>query len=145
MGLERFDCAIANPPFGACARSSNAPGYQGRRFEYHAIAVGARLANRGVFLVPQTSAPFRYSGQRGFTGHGGDTEYQRFTAATGIQLWPSCGIDTSGYRDEWRGVRPAVEVVICDFIECDVRGTEHVPGEQGLLDLCLPTPSRRSR
>jgi predicted RNA methylase len=48
-----FDCAISNPPFGPPRRHRNAPGYAGRRFEYHTIAVAARLSRRGVFIVPQ--------------------------------------------------------------------------------------------
>jgi hypothetical protein len=110
-----FDCAISNPPFGPLPRHRNAPGYTGRRFEYHTIAIAARLAHRGVFIVPQTSAPFRYSGRPNFEPDQGDTEYARFTAGTGITLTATCGIDTSSYDHQWRGVSPRVEIVKADF------------------------------
>lgn len=116
MGLDRFDCAIANPPFGRISRTGNAPGYRGGRFEYHVIALAAQLARRGVFIVPQASAPFRYSGQPNFRVEP-DGEYRAFTQATGIELEHSCGIDTSSYAGDWRGVCPATEIVLCDFTE----------------------------
>ncbi|GGM67515.1 hypothetical protein GCM10012275_42660 [Longimycelium tulufanense] len=112
-----FDVAISNPPFGVLPRTRNAPGYRGRRFEYHVIAVAAALARYGVFLVPQTSAPFRYSGYPTFLHNQGDVEYQRFTAATGLVLKPSCGIDATVHDDQWRGVRPRVEIVTCDLTD----------------------------
>ncbi|WP_063831995.1 hypothetical protein [Nocardia otitidiscaviarum] len=116
MGLGRFDVAIGNPPFGAIKRSKDAPGgYTGRKFEYHAIAVAAQVARYGVFIIPQTSAPFRYSGQPCYDGHGGDREYQKFSKATGIVLDANCGIDTSYYDGEWHGVSPRVEIVTADF------------------------------
>ncbi len=119
MGLGLFEVAIGNPPFGAITRSKDAPGgYKGRRFEYHAIAVAATVARYGVFIIPQPSAPFRYSGQPSFEGGAGDREYDRFVAATGIELGATCGIDTSGYREEWHGVSPAVEIVTVDFSDC---------------------------
>ena len=120
MGLGRFDTAIANPPFGAIARAGAAAGgYRGRRFEYHVIAVASQLAQYGAFIIPQQSAPFRYSGQPYFREQR-DPELDRFEHATGITLEPSCGIDTSTYAEDWHNVRPRVEVVTCDF-------TEHTP------------------
>lgn len=117
MGLGRFDVAIGNPPFGAIKRAKDAPGYKGRKFEYHVIAVAATLADYGVFIIPQNSAPFDYSGKDRFYADRADREYERFTKSTGIVLEPNCGIDTSIYRDEWHGVSPAVEIVTVDFTE----------------------------
>src|SRR5262245_9163273 len=114
--LGRFDCAIANPPFGVIPRTGNAPGgYRARRFEYHAIALAAMVADRGVFIIPQNSAPFRYSGFPRFEANVGDAEYRKFVAATGIELTPNCGIDTTQYEDDWHNVTPRVEVVKADF------------------------------
>lgn len=116
--IGEFDCAIANPPFGAIPRSGDAPGgYRGRRFEYHAIALAALIARRGVFLIPQNAAPFRYSGVPGFESGTGDAEYRKFVAATGIELEPNCGIDTTQYQDDWHDVTPNVEIVRADFTE----------------------------
>lgn len=116
--LGEFCCAISNPPFGAIPRQRNAPGgYVGRRFEYHAIAVAALLARRGVFIIPQVAAPFRYSGCPNPELDTGDVEYRKFSALTGIELTDTCGIDTSDYDGKWHGVCPRVEIVTSDFTE----------------------------
>lgn len=112
---DGFDLAISNPPFGHTPRSGRGPRYTGRYGEYHVLDVAADLAGRGVFLIPQKSAPFAYSGvvDRRWDRSG---EYLRFARQTGIELEFNCGIDTSTYGG-WRGVRPSVEVVTCDFTE----------------------------
>lgn len=66
--------------------------------------------------MPQESAPFRYSGRLNFAEERG-TDYDQFERQTGIELSHSCGIDTSGYAEEWRGVAPRTEVVLADFHE----------------------------
>lgn len=116
--MRSFDTVIANPPFGHVARSADGPGYHGPRFEYHAIAVAAQLARHGVFLIPQSSAPFRYSDRPAMEHDQGDAEYHRFQAGTGITLHANCGIDTSYYRDDWHHPPTmATEVVTCDFTD----------------------------
>lgn len=124
MQLGEFDACVANPPFGALARVSDAPGYRGRRFEYHAIAIAALFARYGVFLVPQTSAPFRSSGRPNIIWEA-DEEYQRFHRATGLELMPGCGWDTSYYTGEWRGASPIVEIVTCDLTELTTPQAHH--------------------
>ncbi|WP_051399805.1 N-6 DNA methylase [Haloechinothrix halophila] len=137
MQLGKFDAAIGNPPFGAVARTGNAPGgYRGRRFEYHAIAIAALFARYGVFLVPQTSAPFRSSGQPNLTWDA-DEEYQRFHAATGLELQPGCGWDTSHYADDWHGVSPTVEIVTCDLTELSTPATAAPGSLDGAGQLAL--------
>ncbi|MGW4527795.1 hypothetical protein [Amycolatopsis sp. NPDC004378] len=117
--IGEFDCAVSNPPYGAIPRAvTETSGYRGRKFEYHAIALAAMIARRGVFLIPQTSAPFRYSGVPRYEAGTGDAEYRKFAAATGIELEASCGIDTTQYRDDWHDVDPLVEIVRADFTEC---------------------------
>jgi SAM-dependent methyltransferase len=116
MDLGRFDTAISNPPFGRIARTGDAPGYTGPRFEYHVIAVAATLARRGAFILPQASAPFRYSGEH-FHREERDRECARFEAQTGIRLSAGVGIDTTAYADGWRDVSPRIEVAVCDFPE----------------------------
>ncbi|WP_194838758.1 hypothetical protein [Nocardia sp. XZ_19_369] len=118
--MRLFDTVIANPPFGAVARTVDGPGYHGARFEYHAIAVASQVARHGVFLIPQSSAPFRYSGRRAMEHDQGDTEYHRFQAGTGIALHANCGIDTSYYRDDWHHTPIATEIVTCDFTDTAV-------------------------
>lgn len=118
MGLAKFDLAISNPPFGRISRpeGKRAPRYNGAEFEFHVIDIAAHLASYGVFLLPQMSSGFRYSGSQ---------EYRRDTSGkavdfqqqTVIYLGPNCGIDTALYRDAWRGVSPVCEIVCCDFGE----------------------------
>ncbi|MEV7177862.1 methyltransferase [Kitasatospora sp. NPDC093679] len=124
--IGQFDTAIGNPPFGSIKRSRNAPGYQGRRFEYHVIAAASRIAQWGVFIVPQLSAPFRYSGRPHFTEER-DSECLRFEQATGIRMGPNCGIDTAIYQDEWRWASPATEIVVCDFTELSAAPSQPSP------------------
>jgi len=121
MGLGHFDIAISNPPFGRIKRpdGKGAPRYTGGDFEYHVIDISAHLASYGVFILPQMSSGFKYSGRQ---------HYQRDTAGkavdfqgkTGIYLGPSCGIDTACYLNDWKGVSPLCEVVCCDFEEKEV-------------------------
>lgn len=118
--IGTFDCAIGNPPFGVIDRTGNGPGaYRGRRFEYHAIALAALVASSGIFIIPQASAPFRYSGVDGCQRDTGDAEYHKFRKGTGIELIATWGIDTSIYRRNWDGEVPAVEVVRADFSRFD--------------------------
>ncbi|MFE4512683.1 methyltransferase [Kitasatospora sp. NPDC056783] len=123
-GLGRFDTAVSNPPYGATTRSGNGPGYRGRRFEYHVIAVASRFAAHGVFLIPQESTPLRPSETGGFTTVE-DDEFRRFTTGTGIRLETNCGLDTSSYLYEWRGVAPRTEIVLATF---GTRGFAPAPG-----------------
>ncbi|MFB7383301.1 hypothetical protein [Kitasatospora purpeofusca] len=112
--LGRFDMVISNPPYGFVERSGDGPGVRSRRFEYHALAVAAELAECGVFLIPQESAPFRFSGVPSYR-EVRSAEYERFERDTGLRLQMSTSVDTSGERDQWRGVAPATELVFCDF------------------------------
>ncbi|MFJ3588624.1 methyltransferase [Streptomyces sp. NPDC090231] len=114
LGLGEFDTAISNPPFGNIARTGDAPGYSGSRFEYHVIAIAATLAQFGAFILPQASAPFRYSGEP-FYREESDRDCVRFVEQTRIQLGPGAGFDTSIYRTAWRGTSPKTEVAVCDF------------------------------
>lgn len=78
------------------------------------IELASRIADWGTFIVPQTSAPFRYSGRQTYSVEI-DKECQKFIEQTGIELGMNCGIDTSTYLDEWKGVSPMCEIVICEF------------------------------
>ncbi|SDD55710.1 class I SAM-dependent methyltransferase [Actinokineospora iranica] len=140
--LGRFDCAISNPPYGAIPRSGNAPGgYRGRRFEYHALSLARLVADRAVFLIPQVSAPFSYSGVRQFVADDGDTEHAKFAAATGIALEANCGIDTSFHRDDWHDQVPSLEIVTTDFD--DIEAPETMPAAtRRRLTLLADLPSR---
>jgi len=120
--LGHFDFAIGNPPFGATPRTGAGPRYTGRAFEYHVMDVAAGLADAGAFIVPQNSAPFRYSGVANYSVRRSD-EYSAFETVTGITLEPGCGVDTSLYLQEWRGTTPHVEIVVADFAEVRAQRT----------------------
>jgi len=132
--LGHFDYAIGNPPFGATPRSGGAPRYTGKEFDLHVIDIASDLADYGVFIVPQASAGFKYSGcpaggwpetvkdgvGLGYVERRDDTQ-ERLLAQTGIVLGPSCGIDTSAYDRDWHGVSVRTEIVTVDFIEARKR------------------------
>jgi len=121
--LGHFDCAISNPPFGAIDRAgANAPRFKGRQFEYHVIDMASDIANYGAFIIPQMSAPFRYSGEPSYSAN--ETElYLSFAEKTGIVLGANCGIDCSASQHDWHGVAPKVEIVTVDFVEARARRT----------------------
>lgn len=115
MNLGRFDVAISNPPFGAVARNGRrAPRFSGGEFEYHVIDIASDLADYGTFIIPQMSAPFRFSGQSHYR-EAKDDRYLRFVEQTGIELAAGCGVDCDYHKDEWHGVSPVVEIVTCEF------------------------------
>lgn len=112
--VGRFGWAISNPPFGNISATGFNGRYTGSQFEYRLIEVASRIADFGAFILPKMSAPFRYSGQQFFQHCEGDKP-RKFREQTGIVMGPNCGIDTSIYRNEWRGVSPVCEIVVCDF------------------------------
>lgn len=114
--LGRYTFAISNPPFGAIKGDEFKGRYTGGQFEYKVIELASRVAEYGVFILPQQSAPFRYSGAPCFRLEETD-KCRKFWQQTGIDMQPSCGIDTSTYVSEWKGVSPICEVVCCDFTE----------------------------
>ncbi|MGY8667022.1 methyltransferase [Bradyrhizobium sp. UFLA05-109] len=114
--LGRFGCAIANPPFGATPRIAGGPRYTGRSFEFHLIDIASDMADYGTFIIPQTSAPFQYSGVQCYRERK-SADYLKFAEQTGIQLEAGCGVDCSYYRDAWKGIAPNVEIVCANFEE----------------------------
>ena len=111
---EQFDIAVSNPPFGAIKGGSYDGLYTGSNFEYKVISHASKLAKYGVFIIPQMSAPFRYSGEQHYREDEND-KAAKFREQTGIIMEPSCGIETAMYKDDWKGVSPICEVVCCDF------------------------------
>ncbi|MDD4971883.1 MAG: methyltransferase [Paludibacter sp.] len=111
-----FDVAVSNPPFGNIKENSFTGKYSGSQFEYKAIEIASRLARYGIFILPQMSASFRYSGAP-FYKQEINEKCKKFIGQTGIIMEQSCGIDTSVYQDQWNGVSPVCEIVCCDFEE----------------------------
>jgi len=125
--LGHFDFVIGNPPFGRTPRGGKAPRYSGAEFEYQVIDLASDLGDHGVFIVPQQSAPFRYSGEPYYTQAESDA-YRRFRDQTKIEMGASCGIDTDFARKLWRGTAPKTEIVTCDFQDArDARAKAAAP------------------
>ena len=124
--LGRFDAAISNPPFGRVRsfRNSQSPVYTGGEAEFKVIDVASRIATDGVFIVPQQSAGFAYSGVQTYDSKP-SAKYQRFSDETGIALDIGIGIDTS-YPDygSFKGVNVRVELACASFSECQLTKTQ---------------------
>lgn len=114
LQLGRFSWAISNPPFGRIKADDYYGPYKGSEFEYKVIETASRIADFGAFILPQMSAPFRYSGQRRFQQEESD-KARKFREQTGIVMEANCGIDTSIHKNQWRGVAPTCEIVVCEF------------------------------
>lgn len=105
-----FDCAISNPPFGSIGGRRD--GFGG--FEFSAINYASTIARAGVFILPQASTPFKYSGQRNFEETMPD-KVRSFIEKTGIAYEFNVGIDTGYFLGEWHGVAPLCEICNFDF------------------------------
>lgn len=126
-----FDWAISNPPFGSIKTGGAFKGaYTGAKFEYKVIELASRLAQWGAFIIPQTSAPFRYSGKQTYSEMI-DGECQKFIDQTSIVMGMNCGIDTSMYLNQWKGVSPMCEIVVCEF-ESKIADESEQPAETQL-------------
>ncbi|MGX9273531.1 hypothetical protein ACWXWK_10480 [Pantoea ananatis] len=113
---QRYDIIYGNPPFGKIKTSEAATGsYRGSEFEYKVITHGASLADYGVWIVPQGSAGFVYSGVRCYERQE-STKYSKFAEQTGYHFEAGCGIDTSIYRDQWHGTNVVCEVVTVEYM-----------------------------
>jgi predicted RNA methylase len=118
LGLGFFDIAISNPPFGAITEDDYTGIYRGGQFEYKIMELASRVARYGVFILPQASANFEYSGKRYFRSIE-SAKAKAFREQTGIIMQPNCGIDTAIYKNDWRGVSPICEIVICEFPQAE--------------------------
>ncbi|MGW6145848.1 hypothetical protein [Streptomyces sp. NPDC055140] len=105
--LGLFDRASSNPPFGAVARSCDTSTHRPRKFEYHAITAAARVAKRGIFIVPRASIYDSHPWQR-------TTDCLRFTHETGIEL-ATTWMHVDAFRDQWGDPTPQVSVAYADF------------------------------
>lgn len=114
--LGHFDTAISNPPFGNIARDGEKLRYTGSKFEFHVMDLASDLADFGVFIIPQQSAGFQYSGRQTYERNE-SRDYEKFKQQTGIVLEAGCGVDTSIYLKDWHGVSPMVEIVTAEFMD----------------------------
>lgn len=117
-GGHPFDFAISNPPFGRVGRNRNLSHpvpVHGSPIELNVLAVAAKLARCGAFILPQDSCPFKFSGQD-FHEYRGSETFNRFRRRCSIDL--SCSsIDCDYHRADWRDVSPTVEIALYDLDE----------------------------
>lgn len=139
--LGHFGCAIGNPPFGAVKKSGKGPRFSGSAFELSVIDVASDIAGHGAFIIPQQSAPFRYSGATHY--HERETDLTRqFLEQTGIHLRAGVGIDCDYHQEGWKFTSPKVEIVTADFEEARaarqpqpvIQAPEASSGQPGLFD-----------
>ncbi len=113
---DRYDVVYGNPPFGKIKTSEvKNSKYLDSEFEYKVIEHGSILAPYGIWIVPQGSAGFVYSGVHCYERRE-STKYQKFIKDTGWTFEAGCGIDTSIYRDQWHGTNVLCEVVTVEYV-----------------------------
>lgn len=127
-----YDQAISNPPFGKIKTGIDPEiqkelKYKGSEFDLITIDIASNIADRGSFIIPQMSTPFKYSGQpyfidtresgKGYNPHQQTppAKVQKFIRETGLDYQFNVGIDTSIFKDDWKGVNVVPEVVCFDF------------------------------
>ncbi|CAD5357638.1 MULTISPECIES: class I SAM-dependent methyltransferase [Citrobacter] len=111
-----YRVAYGNPPFGKINTSGAYTGrYTGSEFEYKIIDRAREYSSYGVWIVPQGSAGFKYSGHTYYDRSIQSAKYTKFEKDTGLILHPGVGIDTSIYRDQWNGTKVTCESVLVDY------------------------------
>ena len=114
--LGSFCCAVSNPPFGNVKTGIQKHwlNYTGSGFEFKIVEIASVISDYGVFILPQMSCGFEYSGKQGFSKNESNA-YQKFNKQTELTLSMNCGFDTSAYLSDWHGVKPVVEIALCDY------------------------------
>lgn len=143
MGLGHFDFAVSNPPFGNVKRpdGKKSPRYTGGDFEFHVIDLASHLASFGVFILPQMSAGFNYSGKPQYSRQTSGKAFD-FQEKTGLVFQSGCGVDTEFYKSAWRGVSPICEIVCVDFEEKHVEEVSApIATEAATPRQALPAPA----
>lgn len=123
--LAGFDVAVSNPPYGNITRDGAGPRYAGAECEYHVVDIASTLARRGVFILPQASLGWAYSGRERYQQQL-VPRHERFVDDSGIELEAGCGIDCSALTEDWQRAVPQVEVAKADFTPLvhDLHGCE---------------------
>jgi hypothetical protein len=120
--LGEFKTAVANPPFGQVPtfHKKQGPLYKGGEAEYTVIDIASMIACNGVFILPQESAGYRYSGRQYYERLHNE-KYLTFANSTGLHLDTGIGTDTTAIPDVvWKGVSPRVEFACVNFLETEI-------------------------
>ncbi|MEM1155167.1 MAG: methyltransferase, partial [Pseudomonadota bacterium] len=78
------------------------------------IDIASEIARDGVFIIPQLSSGFEFSGVQCYQRRE-SSKYTAFAEATGLFVDAGMGIDTSVTSDGWKGVKQRVEIALVDF------------------------------
>jgi hypothetical protein len=130
--LGHFKQCISNPPFGKIKTGLDKDvqsgfNYKGAEFDLITIEIASKIADYGCFILPQGSTPFKYSGaeffmdlreqNKGYNPYGLSVpaKVAKFIKETGLDYQFNIGVDTSIYKDQWKGVSPTCEIVCFDF------------------------------
>lgn len=126
-GLGEFELAISNPPFGNIKTGDSANeielDFKGKDFDLRVVELGGRIAQYGSFILPQGSTPYRWSGNNGryedlIRNCTCPKKVKKFIKETGLEFqFNSLGLDTSQYREMWKGVKPICEIVLVEYPE----------------------------
>ena len=80
------------------------------------IDIAAELADYGAFIVPQTSAAFRYSGAQCYQRvETGPASY--FQKLSDYRMHEGAGVDTSMYKDDWKDTAIICEITCYEFAQ----------------------------
>lgn len=105
--VGQVDFAISNPPFGNTTRSPHsAPRYKGKDFDLAVMDVAATLAPSCWAIVPEDRARWDRRGTKRYSKRA-----EIFSKATGLEIHRFSSVCPEYHRDEWRGVKPSVEIV----------------------------------
>lgn len=109
--LGYFDVAVSNPPFNKVrTMKGKTTHYRGAKSEFKVMDIASQIASYGVFIVPQMSAGFQYSGVQCFEERK-NSDVLKFEEQTGVNLeCGGIGIDTSCYS-EFKNAKVRVEIV----------------------------------
>lgn len=114
FNLGLFDGVIANPPFGRVRSMQTLTArYSGTEAEFKIMDVCADVADYGVFILPQASAGYRYSGVTCYEEIS-SRKLMKFVNDTRLQPDIGMGIDTTVY-DSWKSANIPVEVACIDY------------------------------
>lgn len=108
-----YDTVISNPPFGA-VKTDKFGTFKTSKFEYKTIELASKLGRNGIFILPQNSTPFMYSGKSNFEEPGND-EFYKLVKHLNCEYEFNYGIDTSAYAKDWKNTNIITEIVHFEF------------------------------
>jgi len=115
---RHFDTVISNPPYGSVrSMSVKPPRYRQAQAQFKVIDAAADIADYGVFILPQMSVPFVYSGHQHYEERKNNKAYNTFSRQTGLVIEHNCGIDLAQYKNLWNGTSMVCEVGLVDYKE----------------------------